>query len=137
MAQNKLFDLIKTNRLFSRISVSDLKLNASTKDFHSFQDGDIIFQTGDSADTIYLLVEGEVKIKHAQAVDGQRVFEKAKDDFFGETEFLAQAPRTSSAVANKACKCFLLKRKERNHQIEKKRMRQTITRTGTQQTIIV
>jgi signal transduction histidine kinase/CRP-like cAMP-binding protein len=114
MAQNKLFDLIKTNRLFSQIPAGDVKLNANAKDFLSFQDGDIIFQTGDSADVIFLLIEGEVKIKHSQAVDGQRVFEKNKDDFFGETEFLAQTPRTSSAVANKACKCFLLKRKELN-----------------------
>jgi signal transduction histidine kinase len=114
MAQNKLFDLIKTNRLFHRIAEGDIKLNANAKDFYDYQDGDIIFQTGDSADMIYLLIEGEVKIKHAQAVDGQRVFEKVKDDFFGETEFLAQTPRTSSAVANRPCKCYLLKRKELN-----------------------
>lgn len=114
MAQNKLFDLIKTNRLFHRIAEGDIKLNANAKDFHDYLDGDIIFQTGDSADMIFLLIEGEVKIKHAQAVDGQRVFEKVKDDFFGETEFLAQTSRSSSAVANKPCKCYLLKRKELN-----------------------
>ncbi len=121
MAQNKLFDLIKTNRLFHRIAEGDIKLNLNAKEFHDFQDGDIIFQTGDSADVIYLLIEGEVKIKHAQAVDGQRVFEKVKDDFFGETEFLSQSQRTSSAVANKPCKCYLLKRKELNDLISANR----------------
>ncbi len=114
MAQNKLFDLIKTNRLFHRIAEDDIKLNVNAKDFQDFQDGDIIFQTGDSADLIFLLIEGDVKIKHSQAVDGQRVFEKVKDDFFGETEFLAQSQRTSSAVANKPCKCYLLKRRVLN-----------------------
>jgi len=114
MAQNKPFDLIKTNRLFHRVAESDIKLNASVKDFRNYDDGEIIFQTGDSADTIFLLIEGEVKIKHSHAVDGQRVFEKGKDDFFGETEFLAQTQRASSAVANKPCRCYLLKRKDLN-----------------------
>ena len=101
MAQNKPFDLIKTNRLFQKVAEKDIKLSVSAKDILSVKEGEIIFQTHDNADMIYLLLEGEVKIKHVQAIDGQRIFEKGKDDFFGEPEFLTQASRNSSAVANK------------------------------------
>ena len=115
MAQNKPFDSIKTNRLFQKVDEKDIKLSISAKDFIPVKEGEIIFQTGDNADMIFLLIDGEVKIKHVQAIDGQRIFEKGKDDFFGEPEFLTQTVRNSSAVANKPCTLYLLKRKELNN----------------------
>jgi nitrogen-specific signal transduction histidine kinase len=121
MAQVKLIDTIKANKLFEHVSPDDLKLNANQKDVLSFKEGDIIFQTGDASDQIYLLLEGEVKIKYVAPIDGQRIFEKAQGDFFGEKEFMERLSRRSSAVANKPVSVYVLRRKELNDLITKHR----------------
>ncbi len=121
MAQVKLIDTIKANKLFENVPPDDIKLNFNQKDVLNFREGDIIFQTGDAADQLFLLLEGEVKIKYVAPIDGQRIFEKSKGDFFGEKEFMEQAARRSSAVANKAVSVFVLGRKEINDLIAKHR----------------
>lgn len=115
----KLFSIIKPNRLFDNIPESDLSFKISQKDFVNFEEGDIIFQSGDQADIIYLIVEGRVKIKHNANVDGQRYFEKSELEFFGEREFIQGGARTSSAVAETAVKAFILSKDVVNQLIEK------------------
>ena len=121
MAQVKLIDTIKANKLFENVPPDDIKLSINQKDVLNFREGDIIFQTGDQADQLYLLLEGEVKIKYVAPIDGQRIFEKLKGDFFGEREFMEQALRRSSAVANKAVSLYILGRREINELISKHR----------------
>lgn len=110
MAQVKINESIKANKLFESVSPQELQLSISQKDVISFKEGDIIFQTGDAADEIYLLLEGEIKIKYAQPVDGQRIFEKTSGDFFGEKEFMERQARRSSAVSNKPSIVYKLHR---------------------------
>lgn len=97
--QIKTLAALKSNALFKNVNESDLKQKVNQKDLINVNDGEIIFQAGDSAECIYLIVEGEVKIKHSIVYEGRRIFIKVKGDFFGEKEFLENTSRTSSAVA--------------------------------------
>ncbi|MCC6549094.1 MAG: cyclic nucleotide-binding domain-containing protein [Ignavibacteriaceae bacterium] len=115
----KLFSVIKPNRIFDNIPETDLSFKISQKDFVNFEEGDIIFQTGDQAETIYLIIEGRVKIKHNASVDGQRYFEKSDHEFFGEREFIQGGVRSSSAVAETPIKAFVLSKEIVNQLIEK------------------
>ncbi|GMU87152.1 MAG: hypothetical protein AMXMBFR48_23930 [Ignavibacteriales bacterium] len=115
----KLFSVIKPNRLFDNIPESQLSFKISQKDFVNFEEGDIIFQSGDQAEVIYLIVEGRVKIKYNANVDGQRYFEKSDQEFFGEREFIQGITRTSSAVAETPVKAFIFTKDVINQLIEK------------------
>ncbi|NUN07758.1 MAG: GAF domain-containing protein [Ignavibacteriaceae bacterium] len=112
---------VKSNRLFDGVPESDLKFGVGHKSLRVIPEGDIIYQTGDSADLVYLILDGVIKMKFNAAIDGQRIFEKMKDDFFGEKEFLDNTVRTSSAVANTTCHVLTLQRKEINDLIARNR----------------
>lgn len=115
----KLFSTIKPNRLFENIPESDLDFKINQKDFVNYNEGDIIFQSGDSSDMIFLIVEGRVKIKFNSSVDGQRYVEKSETEFFGEKEFIQGVERNSAAVADTDVRLFRLHKDIFNQLIEK------------------
>ncbi len=100
------------NRLFTGIDSSKFKMKLRQNNFLSYREGDIIFQKGDASENVYLILEGEVKLKMHSAESGTNIYRKGKNDFFGETEFLSKVPRNSSAIANTDCILYTLIRKE-------------------------
>ncbi len=113
--QIKTLAALKSNALFKNVNESDLKQKVNQKDLINVNDGEIIFQAGDSAECIYLIVEGEVKIKHSIVYEGRRIFIKVKGDFFGEKEFLENTSRTSSAVAQTNTLLLIINRADFNN----------------------
>lgn len=105
---------IKANKLFASVPENSFSFHFNTKEVVEYKEGDIIYKVGDSAEHICLILDGEVKIKFSAPVDGQRIFLKTANDFFGEKELLAMTARTSSAVAETNSTLYLLKRKELN-----------------------
>jgi hypothetical protein len=105
--------LLKTNGLFKSISGSVLKPYLKPKYFFEVKEGEIIYVCGDAASEVFLIVEGEVKIKFSCNGNGNgngngnvNVKHKYLSDFFGEDEILNGGERTSSAVANTDCVLF-------------------------------
>ena len=67
--------------------------------FREFQAGEIIFNSGDPGDEMFLVREGEVDI-----VNGSAVLETVgPDHFFGELALIDDGPRCASAVARTRC----------------------------------
>jgi len=118
-SQIKTLAAIKSNILFSGMDASTIKVSVNQKDVLNINEGDIIFQNTDPADRIYLLLEGEVKIKYSTVVEGQKIFIKHPGDFFGEAEYLEGIARRSSAVAQVNSLIFVLKKKELDDLIAK------------------
>jgi hypothetical protein len=99
--------LLRTNALFKGISGSVLKPYLKPKYFFEVKEGEIIYICGDETSELFLIVEGEVKIKFSCNGDGNgKVKHKYLSDFFGEDEILNGGERTSSAVANTDCVLF-------------------------------
>ncbi|MDR3626853.1 MAG: cyclic nucleotide-binding domain-containing protein, partial [Ignavibacteriaceae bacterium] len=87
-------------------------MNLLQSNFLSYKEGDIIFQSGDKSDYLYLILDGEVKLKINSPGSNSTIREKEKNDFFGDFEVLDGTPRKSSAVANTDCVLYKLSQKE-------------------------
>ena len=103
--------LLKTNGLFKGISDSTLKPYLKPKYFFEAKEGEILYVCGDTASDLFLLVEGEVKIKFS-CNGNSNVKHKYLSDFFGEDELLKGSERTSSAIANTNCVLFKISSSE-------------------------
>ncbi len=91
---------ISSNRLFSKINFKDLNFSPSKKEFVNFEEGHPIYQVNDEAKFVYLILEGNVKIKTKDENEFVNIFNRTKNQFFGELEFLESSPTAkSSAVA--------------------------------------
>jgi len=101
--------LLKTNGLFKGISESVLKPYLKPKYFFEAKEGEVLYICGDKTLELFLIVEGEVKIK--LSCNG-KVDHKYLSDFFGQEEILKGGERTSSAVANTDCVLFRISSKE-------------------------
>ena len=99
MTQNRSPESVKANKLFEGAD-RNIKLNISQKDFLEKKEGDIIYQTGDNAEYVFLILEGEVKLKLIGIFNNPVIVKSGKNEFFGEKELLDSTKRTSSAVAN-------------------------------------
>ena len=101
MAQHKNLPSIFENKLFTGLEEKQINLKISSKEFIEFKEGDIIFKSGDKSEYLYLIVDGEAKIK----LPGQRrlplIDQKGINEFFGEKELIEKTDRKSSAIANK------------------------------------
>jgi len=69
-------------------------------DFKAFNAGDVIFQKGDPAKEMYVVIEGEVEI---QVLDTM-VEVVDKGGFFGEMALITVEPRSATVVAKTDCK---------------------------------
>jgi len=62
--------------------------------------GDIIFETGDAGDTMYVVLEGEVDLY----IDDTTVHTVGPGEIFGEMALIATQPRSATAVARSNCR---------------------------------
>jgi len=112
MSKHKDIGSLINNRLFRGIETSKLKMKLRQNNFFTCREGDIIFQKGDASENIYMILEGEVKVKTQVPGTGSTIYRKGRDDFFGEIELFEKTPRMSSAIANMDCILYTLSRKE-------------------------
>lgn len=110
MPQIKSFDEIKNNKLFKEVSHEALK-SLSSKSFIGVREGDIIFQSGEDAHSVFLIADGTIKVKFSASRNSE-VVKKKRNDFFGEKEILEKTKRISSAVAETDAVLFSIKEKE-------------------------
>ncbi len=108
LSQNEL-KLVQPNSLFSSVSESYLKSFIKSKNFFTAKEGTLIYSFDDQAKDIYLVIEGEVKIKFC---DNRSIIYKTLSEFFGEKEILEKTKRVSFAIANKDCKLYRIESDE-------------------------
>jgi len=108
LIQNEL-KLVQPNSLFSSVSESYLKTFIKPKNFFTTKEGTLIYSFDDQAKDIYLVIEGEVKIKFC---DNRSIIYKTFSEFFGEKEILEKTKRVSFAIANIDCKLYRIEADE-------------------------
>ena len=82
------------------MSSTTLDMFRNATDTVSFQAGDVIFQAGDTAEVMYVVVEGEVDI----VVGGKAVDTTGPGGIFGEMALIDAGPRSAGAVARTDCR---------------------------------
>jgi|GEM_PF-1409841 len=98
-------DSLRSNILFNNKDFSSLKFPFNPKNFMEIKEGSLIYKTGDLSDSVYLIVNGEVKLKN---INSKKLTSKSVNDYFGEPEVLDDSPRISSAMANTNCIIYQL-----------------------------
>jgi len=93
-------DLLRKIPMFAKLDASKLKLLAFTSEMVSFQDGDVLFHIGDSADSAYVIMKGAVDI--VVETDSESVVTSTlkQDQLFGEMALLNNLPRNATLKAN-------------------------------------
>jgi signal transduction histidine kinase len=116
MTMYRNFKEITLNKFFAGVNESVIDAHYKPECFKDVKEGDILYQSGDSADYIYLLLRGDVKIKFPSLnYIGSKIF----NDFFGEKELIDESRRISSAIANSNCLLYLVDEKTFNALLSK------------------
>jgi CRP-like cAMP-binding protein len=86
--------------MFAKMETSRLKLLAFASEIVSFQDGEIVFNSGDSADFAYVIMHGAVDII-TETDSGPVVTDTLRQNqLIGELGLLNNTPRIAKLVAN-------------------------------------
>lgn len=110
MSAEKSFDSVKNNKLFKNIGEGEVNSLFNAKNFVDVKEGDIIYKGGDNSENLYLLINGNVKIKFSGVGKGKKIISVESDQFFGEVEFMEGSQRRSSAVAYTDCLLYKIEK---------------------------
>src|SRR5436190_20941759 len=95
---------LKSIDLFSQIAGEELAHVARVAAEESFDKGDLIIQLGDTGDSLYLIVQGNVRV-HVGDKDIARLGER---QCFGEMAILDSEPRSATITAVDDTVCLKL-----------------------------
>lgn len=115
IVNQELIKMVGSNTLFKGVSKDFLKTFVRPKNYFGVKEGTIIYSKGDESTDLYLIVEGEVKIKFC---DKNKVEHRFITDFFGENELLINDKRLSHAVANLDSILYSIKSEELQNLIQ-------------------
>ncbi|HKJ51322.1 MAG TPA: Crp/Fnr family transcriptional regulator [Gammaproteobacteria bacterium] len=93
-------DLLRKIPMFAKMETSKLKLLAFASEIVSFDDGDIVFNRGDSADFAYVIMEGAVDIVTETDVGPIVSGTLTQNQLIGELGLLNNAPRNATLITN-------------------------------------
>jgi hypothetical protein len=107
----KIIEKLKTNLFFKKAPESVGSLKNIKGSMIEVPEGEIIFQSGDDPEKVYLIVYGLVKIK-IKTKTGAKIISKAAGDFFGVREVLENTERNSTAISEINTELYLIGRGE-------------------------
>lgn len=93
-------DLLRKIPMFAKMETSKLKLLAFASEMVSFEDGDVVMNSGDNADVAYVIMQGSVDII-TETDTGPVVTSTLSDNqLIGELGLLNNTPRIATLIAN-------------------------------------
>jgi PAS domain S-box-containing protein len=104
--------LLRKTPIFSTFDSASLKKICGFFKEKTFSSDEILFKEGNLGDTLFVIKEGAIKISRAakdKEEQASRVLRR-EGDIFGESGFLDESPRPSTAQATKSTKVFRLSR---------------------------
>jgi CRP/FNR family cyclic AMP-dependent transcriptional regulator len=93
-------DLLRKIPMFAKMETSKLKLLAFASEIVTFEDGDIVFNSGDSADYAYVIMEGAVDIITETEKGPIVTVTLSQNQLIGELGVLNNTPRIATLIAN-------------------------------------
>lgn len=99
MSLNKEVEVLRDVPLFSKIDHTKLKLLAFTSENLIHQDGQFLFQEGETGDAAYIVLKGKVAVFIRTEKGPVEVAQLKRGDVVGEISILCDVPRTASVKA--------------------------------------
>lgn len=93
-------DLLRKIPMFAKMENSKLKLLAFASEMVSFQNGDIVFNSGDNADYAYVIMEGAVDVITETEKGPIVTVTLSQNQLIGELGMLNNTPRIATLIAN-------------------------------------
>ena len=93
-------DLLRKIPMFAKMETSKLKLLAFASEIVEFEDGDVVFRSGDSADYAYVIMDGAVDVITETDAGPVVSVTLRQNQLIGELGLLNNAPRISTLIAN-------------------------------------
>ncbi len=92
-------DLLRKIPMFAKMETSKLKLLAFASEIVTFDDGDVVFNSGDSADFAYVIMDGAVDIVTETDAGPVVIGSLMQNQLIGELGLLNNAPRNATLVS--------------------------------------
>ncbi len=116
MIATKNYESIFSNILFNGLSNNSLPVNLNGKAYEDFKEGEIIYESGEESNFVYLIVSGKIKIKE----NGVKKLQfRRENEFFGEKEIILRSNRSSSAMAESDSTVYKLSKLDFEKLLEK------------------
>ena len=93
-------DLLRKIPMFAKMETSRLKLLAFASEMVSFQNGDVVFNNGDSPDYAYVIMEGAVDVITETDTGPVVTVTLSQNQLIGELGLLNNTPRIATLIAN-------------------------------------
>ncbi len=92
-------DLLRKIPMFAKLNASKLKLLAFTSELIIYEQGEVIFSSGDHADCAYVIMEGSVDVVTETDTGTLVSLTLEQNQLFGELALLNDAPRSATLKA--------------------------------------
>jgi len=99
-------DFLKKTLLFKDLTENELVEVILIGQLKTFEKDQVIFRDGDPGDSLYLIVDGSVRISKMQNNKEEALAILEAKSFFGEMTILDKMPRSAWAIANCDCSVF-------------------------------
>jgi CRP-like cAMP-binding protein len=104
-------ELIRDVPLLARLAEEDLRALASHGKVRSYRTGDVLFREGAPGDSLYIVIDGSVRISVASPTgDEATVALLGAGEFVGDLALLDGRPRSASAIASQPTKTLVVTR---------------------------
>ena len=119
-----MFDILKDIYLFENLNETEVEKILTIAETRTEKKDSVLFREGDSSDTLYIIVEGMVRMsKQVENIGEEALSILEKGDYFGEMGLIDNSPRSTDAIIHEDCKLLAIKRSsflafmEENHEI--------------------
>ena len=90
---------IRSLPLFHEFSAPELEAFSELVDCVSYKDGEIVVKQDEPGDSMFVIVEGTVKVVHRSANQQVELAILNAGDFFGEIALVDEGPRSANVIA--------------------------------------
>ena len=105
-------EALRTIPLFANVDEQDLERIAATSVVRTFNKNSIVITEGDTSSSLYLILDGEVKIFVSDEDGKTNIINRlGPGEYFGELSLIDEEPRSASVEAVTRCKISILSRK--------------------------
>ena len=103
MATDEKLELLKTVPLFATCDEREIERLGMLVEEVDVPAGRVLFTQGDTADELFVVVSGRVRVER----DGTVLANRGPGEFFGEIALVAGGPRTATATCETPCRLLI------------------------------